>query len=196
MVKISFKDYLLEIPKGIYLPSEDTYLFLDTLKKESFNKRSSFLEMGPGSGILSLSLYGFFENLCLCDIDLKVVNYLEDLKKKYSLNKMTIIQSNLFSNLKNKKFDVIIFNPPYVPSEKIEVFSTDGGKKGSEIIFNFLENIKFYLKKKGVCYLLVSSHNDLKKIYNIILKNHLTYNILSEKKLFFEKLLILKICEK
>jgi len=196
MIKLSYKDYLLEIPKGIYLPSDDTYLLLEVLKKESFLEKNVFLEIGPGSGILSLSLYDYFENLYLVDIDLKVVNYLLNLKKKYSLNKINIAQSDLFKKLNSKKFDVIVFNPPYVPSENIEEFSTDGGKDGSEIIYEFLKDLKNHLKKDGVCYLLVSSNNNLKKIYDIILKSHLTYNILKEKNIFFEKLMILKICDK
>lgn len=196
MIKLSFKEYLLNIPQNVYLPSEDTYLLIETLEKENFKNKKSFLEVGPGSGIISLSVYNNFKKLTLVDIDKIVIDYLKDLKKEYSLEKITILQSDLFTEIKDKKFDVIVFNPPYVPSEKIEVFSTDGGKDGCEVILKFIKKLKNHLNKEGVCYLLVSSHNNLKKIYNEILKNQLTYNILQEKNIFFEKLIILKICDK
>jgi release factor glutamine methyltransferase len=90
---------------------------------------------------------------------------------------------------------VIVFNPPYVPSEEIIDFSTDGGKKGSEIILKFLNGLKKHLNKKGVCYLLISSHNNLSKIKKEIKQNNLKYKIINEKNIFFEKLNVLKISE-
>ncbi len=195
MFQIKYKDYDLDLPEGIYLPSDDTYLLIETLKKESFKFKNCFLEVGPGSGVITFEFYNLFNNLTVLDIDIKVINYLNKIKKKYVLEKLEIIQSDLFSKIKNKKFDVIVFNPPYVPSETIDVFSTDGGKEGSEIIFKFINDLKSFLNKEGVCYLLVTSHNNLKKIYQIILKNNLKYEIINQKNIFFEKLIILKISE-
>ena len=195
MVLINYKDYLLDVPSNIYYPSDDTYLLLDTLKSELTYTDKCFLEIGPGSGIITLASYDFFKKLTVVDIDVNVVNYIKKIKDEFSLTKLTIKKSDLFKEIENKTFDVIVFNPPYVPSEQIEVFSTDGGKKGSEIILKFIVSLKKHLTKNGVCYLLVSSHNNLKKIYSEILKNKLSYKILIEKNIFFEKLIILKISD-
>jgi release factor glutamine methyltransferase len=195
MIKLSYKDFLLKIPDQIYLPAEDTFLLKEVLEKENFKNKNTFLEIGAGSGIISLSIYDCFKDITLVDIDKIVIGYLKKLKKEYSLKKLKVIQSDLFSKLVGKKYDVIVFNPPYVPSEDIKVYSTDGGRKGSDIILKFINGLKKHLNKEGTCYLLLSSHNDLKRIYNNILKNHLTYNILDEKNLFFEKLIVLKISE-
>ncbi len=46
MVLIKYKDYHLEIPKVVYLPSDDTYLLIDSLKNENCDKKT-FLEVGP-----------------------------------------------------------------------------------------------------------------------------------------------------
>lgn len=195
MIKLPYKDYLLKIPDGVYLPSEDTYLLKEALEKENLKDKLTFLEVGSGSGIISLSVYNYFKKLTLIDIDKVVIEYLKDLKKEYTLKKIKIIRSDLFAGIKDEKFDVIVFNPPYVPSEKFETFSTDGGKDGCEVILKFIDQLKSHLNEKGVCYLLLSSHNNLKKIYTNVLKNHLTYNILQEKNMFFEKLIVLKISE-
>ncbi len=195
MIQINYKDYHLKVPPEVYLPSDDTYLLIETLRKEFKKDKKSFLEIGPGTGLITFEAYDFFEQLTAVDIDLKVVNYLLEVKEKYALGKLEIKQSNLFSEIENQAYDVIVFNPPYVPSEEIEVFSTDGGKDGSEVIINFLKSLKKHLNKNGSAYLLLSSYNNLEKIYSLILKENLYFTVLSEKNIFFEKLIVIKISD-
>jgi len=129
------------------------------------------------------------------DIDENVIVHLENIKKKYGLENQTIVKSDLFSNLLDEKFDVIVFNPPYVPSEEVEILSTDGGEDGSEIILRFIPQLPHFLKEDGVCYLLVSSHNNLDEIYYELTYNNLVFEKVLEKNIFFENLIVLKISD-
>jgi release factor glutamine methyltransferase len=193
MVQFNYKDFLLEIPKNIYPPMEDTFLMMDSLKEEFVKNNKSFLEIGAGSGIISLTAHPFFRKVMSVDIDENVIDHLEIIKKKYSLENQTIVQSDLFSNVLDEKFDVIVFNPPYVPSEEVEVLSTDGGEDGSEIILRFIPQLPNFLKEDGVCYLLVSSHNNLDEIYYELTYNQLSFKKVLEKNIFFENLIVLKV---
>jgi len=199
MVKLNYKEYCLDIPNNVYLPSEDTYLLLETIQEDIKNKViDSFLEIGVGSGYISLGLYNQVNKMKVTDINPCVIDYIKDLKQKYDLNKLEVIKSNLFKNI-IERFDLIIFNPPYVPSElvpketDIEKLSTDGGSFGRKIILKFLMNLNKYLTENGVCYLLISSFNNPHYVFKQILKNNLNYKVLDEKNIFFEKLIILKI---
>jgi len=202
MIKINYKEYCLSIPDQIYLPSDDTYLLLETIR-EDLKKEiiENALEIGTGSGYISLGIYNRVNDLVVTDINPIVITYLIDLKKEYKLDKITIRKSNLFSNIKNN-FDLIIFNPPYVPSEnipnanEIDRLATDGGAFGRTIILKFINQVKNHLSKNGVCYLLISSFNNPHYIFKQIIKNDLYYKILKEKNIFFEKLIILKITNK
>lgn len=194
MKDLNYKDFYSSIPENIYLPSDDSFLILDVLKKEITKVYEDVLEIGPGSGILSLYLYNFADNLTLADIDENVITYLYKIKSKYDLNNFNIVKSDLFSNLdKIKKYDVIVFNPPYVPSDKKEIICDDGGQNGSEIIIKFINLLNLYLKKEGKCYLLVSTLNNISDLKKNIENNKLNFRIISEKSLFFEKLLVLEI---
>jgi len=195
MVQFNYKDFLLNLSKEVYPPLEDTFLMLDSLEKEFVKNDKSFLELGSGSGIISLKAASFFKKITSIDIDENVINHLNLLKEKYSLDNQIIIQSDLFSAIEDEKFDCIVFNPPYVPSEQIEVLSTDGGEEGSEIILRFISQLPNFLKKNGVCYLLVSSHNNLDEIYFELKFNKLKFEPVSEKNIFFEKLIVLKISD-
>jgi release factor glutamine methyltransferase len=194
-LKYQYNKYKLELPNSCYIPSEDTFLLLETLQK-NIKKYNSALEIGVGSGVISLYLYDFVKNIDCCDINREVVEYLKNIKKENNL-KINIYESYLFKELK-KKYDLIVFNPPYVPSEKVDVndvfsLATDGGVDGVEIINEFIENVYDWLKDNGDCFLLVSSLNNIKNIKNKCLKNKLNVKIINTKKLFFEELYILQI---
>lgn len=205
MPTLNFKEYSLDIPKDVYLPSDDTDLMIEVINKEISIRDVFFnraIEIGAGNGFLGLSVYDFVNVLYSIDINPTVIDYLFNTQKKYNLDKQIILQSDLFSKIdKNIKFDLIIFNPPYVPSEKIGGaeqssgidVAVDGGKDGSEIINKFIDRLFFYLSDYGVCYLLISSLNKQKKIENRLKENHLFFEIVGTKKLFFEELLVLKI---
>ena len=202
MVKLNYKEYCLDIPNTVYLASEDTYLLLETIQEDIKNKViDSSLEIGVGSGYISLGLYNQVNKMKVTDINPCVIDYITDLKQKYNLNKLEVIKSNLFKNIK-QKYDLIIFNPPYVPSEsipkedEIERLSIDGGSFGRKIILSFLIDLNKHLNEGGVCYLLISSFNNPHYIFKQILKNNLNYKVLSEKNIFFERLIILKITNK
>jgi methylase of polypeptide subunit release factors len=96
----------------------------------------------------------------------------------------------LFEKIPKLKFDLIIFNPPYLPEDarepKNSQTATTGGKKGNEIILKFLEQSKNFLSKNGKIFLITSSLAE-----NINFKK-LGYNAkeIGCEKLFFERLCI------
>jgi len=178
--------------KDIYQPAEDSHLLSNVLKKEipkllKQNPNLTFLEIGCGSGInLQTALKAGIkkQNIFAGDINPKAVEHCKELG-------FNSIHSNLFQNIKQNNFDIIIFNPPYLPENKDEPLNsqlaTTGGKNGSEILNKFLDQASNYLKKQGKIYIITSSltkdidFRDFKKI------------LLDEKSLFQEKLFCWKL---
>ena len=99
------------------------------------------------------------------------------------------IDSDLFENIQGN-YDLIIFNPPYFPEDAREPknsrLATTGGKKGNEIILNFLKQAKNYLKIDGKIFLITSS---LAEDINFKKLGYHAKEIGCEK-LFFERLCI------
>jgi len=138
----------------IYHPAEDSYLLSNTLKKylSDKSKKISILDMGSGSGIQAQTCKDLgFQNITTADINPEAIKHLKNQNFK-------TIQTNLFSNINKKtKFDLIIFNPPYLPKDKREPkdsqVATTAGKQGYEIIIKFLKQAKKHLllaKAKGL----------------------------------------------
>ena len=150
----------------VYPPSEDTYLLEKALPKKLEGKK--VLEVGCGSGFLSIEAALRGAEVTAIDINENALDATERLAVlKGVQDKIHLIESDLFEKV-DEKFDLIFFNPPYVPSTEIDnkingARAWAGGKKGKEVIEKFLEKFEYYLKPKGVCLLLISSLNDLRK---------------------------------
>jgi release factor glutamine methyltransferase len=180
---------------SIYTPEQDSYLLANAVK-QFLNKIDNkgnlkVLEVGSGSGIIAETLINqgiLQDNLTLTDINPEAIKLLTS-----KFPKANIIISNLFQNINHQKFNLIIFNPPYLPKDKENKepvqsrVATTGGKKGSGIINKFLQQAKDLLKQDGKILLLTSSLTqdinwlDFKK------------KLIAEKKLFFEKLWVWEI---
>ena len=165
--------------KLIYEPREDSFL-LQKYAREYANGK--VLDMGSGSGILAEEALKKTKEVSAVDIDEKAVN---ELRKKG----INAIKSDLFENVKGK-FDLIIFNPPYLPEERIEDKAIYGGKKGYGIIERFFKDAKKFLNKNGKILIIFSSLTDKKKVDQIIKNNGFEFKCLEEKKLFFESLYV------
>lgn len=142
--------------------------------------------MGSGSGILAETCLGLsFKNITVADIDKGAIKLLK--QKKFHA-----IKSNLFSNIP-EKFDLIIFNPPYLPEDKTgfdKQKDTTAGKLGYEIIIRFLKQAKKHLKEKGKILLLFSSLSKPKIIKQEAEKLGYNPKLLNQKRIFFEELFV------
>lgn len=171
----------------IYEPGDDSYLLVEQVRKYA---RGIVLDLGTGSGIQSVEAAKKknVKKVIAADIQKSVI---EHLKKIVRSKKITFKQSNLFSNIKKMKFDTIIFNPPYLPSDlKVKDITIEGGKRGYEVIERFLSKVNSYLKKDGIILVVFSSLTKPRMINKLIKKNKLKYTLLSKKRIFFEELVV------
>ncbi len=203
---------------SIYQPLEDSYLMSETLKEylnnliknsnnhshkhfnhqkpkhNNFNinkinnniKNIKILDMGAGSGIQAQTCKkSGFNKILTADINPDAVKHLKSLG-------FQSIKTNLFSNInKKQKFDIIIFNPPYLPEDKYDKqLDTTAGRKGYESIIKFLIQTKSHLENNGKILLLDSSFSKPNIINKQAKELGYKINILNQKSLFFEKLFV------
>ncbi|MCK5149296.1 methyltransferase domain-containing protein [Candidatus Pacearchaeota archaeon] len=92
-----------------------------------------------------------------------------------------------------RKYNLIIFNPPYLPEDKREpknsCLATTGGKKGNEIILRFLKQAKKYLEEDGKIFLITSSLSEKIDFEKLGYKE----KEIGCEKLFFERLCVWEI---
>ncbi|MBU2637978.1 MAG: methyltransferase [Nanoarchaeota archaeon] len=168
----------------MYQPAEDSYLLEKYVKKYACRK---VLDVGTGSGILARAALEKTSDVLAVDVNKKAVEHVKSL----GINAKV---SDLFSNV-NEKFDLIVFNPPYLPADEKEdedvALQVAGGKKGHEVIERFLKDAKKHLNKDGKILLLFSSLSG--DIEELMKKYGYKFKKLEEQSLFFEKLYVYAI---
>ncbi len=207
-----------------YEPAEDSILLLNSIInflnskkiKEEIKKIESFsiFEVGVGSGFIISNIYKKYPKFKYfgSDINKEAVietnNKLEELNKRFNKNQdkknYLILNKSLFEGFKNKKFNLIYFNTPYLPCEEGEEYDSlnildkaiYGGKNGYEIIKNFIEELNKYLNDEGHSFILFSSLSKPEIINRILENNLFKFEKIKSEKHFFEELIIYKISKK
>jgi release factor glutamine methyltransferase len=171
---------------GVYKPAEDSMLLL---RHAQASVHGSVLDMGTGSGVLAVAAAHKpeVERVVAVDIDPDAIILARRRAEESGvLDRIEFRIGDLFEVMDGEKFDCILFNPPYLPSEgPANEASWSGGASGSETIRRFLETTDGHLNPEGAIIMVHSSRTGL--AIAEVEKKYSVY-VLEELPLFFEKL--------
>lgn len=105
---------LMTLP-GVYAPQYDTRLLMDALDREDVGAGTEVLDLGTGSGALALHAARRGARVTAVDIAWRAV-VTARLNALLSRRRITVQRSDLLSALPGRSYDLVVCNPPYVPS--------------------------------------------------------------------------------
>ncbi len=153
-------DFIINTDDNVYVPAEDSYLLADNLE---IKEGQSVLEIGTGSGIVAMYASRLTDRITVTDINFDACLLAEKNFNDNNIKNIEILFGNLFEPVKNRKFDVILFNTPYLPTEEDDViddtinYAFDGGLNGRKVIDLFLDEVKNHLNDGGIVQMIQSS---------------------------------------
>ncbi len=151
------------VDKNVLIPRQDTEILVEEVIKiaKKINARK-VLDLCTGSGAIAVSLAKYLPQAEITAIDIS--NDALKIAKKNAIsnnvqNQITFISSDMFTNLSEEKFDIIVSNPPYIKTNVIKnldiqvqnepYIALDGGKDGLDFYKKIINESYQYLKYNG-----------------------------------------------
>ena len=187
-----YKNICVKVHPDVFPPhlTLSTKILLDFISELNLNQKK-FLELGCGSGIISIYASKKGASVTATDINKTALSFLEKNSKKNKVF-IKILFSNLFDAIPNLDFDYIFINPPYYPKKP---------KNTKEKAWFCGENFEYFealfeqirLKKiQSKIYMILSEDCQIEKILSISTKNQCQFRLNKEITAWGEKNYILE----
>jgi release factor glutamine methyltransferase len=159
--RVYFGDYVFDVWEKVYEPAEDSFVFAENLE---VNEADTVLDLGTGCGILGILAAEKASVVTAVDVNPHAVRCArENAKLNDVQNKIYYLRGDLFTPLREGlKFDLVLFNAPYLPVNEIETQSWigrawAGGARGRQVIDRFIADVPKYLMRRGHVLLMQST---------------------------------------
>jgi len=186
-----FRNLEFFVKPGVLVPRPDTETLVEaaleyidsrqeTKASVPVDKDLSLLDLCTGSGALAISLKNErpFLSVIASDISAEALETAACNAARLLNSPAEFVQSDLFSNIP-ENFDIIVSNPPYIPSAEIDTLAPelrlegrlalDGGEDGLELIGKIISQARKHLLPKGI--LLLESGPEQIPIIKTLLEN-------------------------
>lgn len=153
----------LLVDKRALIPRYETEILVDMIINDKV-KKGRILDIGSGSGAISLALSYNLKNSKVLGVDISkdAIDLSKENKKNLSINNVEFKESDIFSNVEGE-FDIIVSNPPYINKKDFENLDKKlsyepqnallGGVDGLFFYRKIISNAKKFLSKNGKIYL-------------------------------------------
>lgn len=191
---IEYKGTLIYKHPEVYEPAEDTFLLAGNL---DIKRSDEVLEIGTGTGLITIIAAQRSRKVVATDINKHAIKCtLKNTIANRTYN-VELREGNLFEPVEGEKFNLILFNTPYLPTDEDEKLDSelnaafDGGLEGRETIDQFIEHVKDYLKEEGRVQLVQSSLSDNEKTISKLEELGFDASITAREKCFFEEIVVI-----
>ncbi len=173
-----------EVNESTLVPRPETELMLEKLIKIYKDKKINILDIGTGSGCILISLLSELKNSIGVGIDIstEALKIAKKNAKKHKINNKIFFYNKSFTEIYDRKFDLIVSNPPYLLTKDIRnlqedikrfepLIALDGGNDGLDVIKKVIYKAKNILKFDGMLAIEIGN-GQFRKVSNILFKNN------------------------
>ncbi|KRL65634.1 N5-glutamine S-adenosyl-L-methionine-dependent methyltransferase [Companilactobacillus versmoldensis DSM 14857 = KCTC 3814] len=177
------------VDDNVLIPRQETEEMVEKIIQDHSESSMSILDVGTGSGVIAISLALKFpdDEVVASDISSDALKVAAKNAQRLQTDNVHFFQSNLFSNDKLGKFDVIVSNPPYIAESEQNVMDQSvikyepdlalyGKNDGLDFYERFSKQVIEYLNPGGKLY-MEFGYNQKNKIKQIFSNNMPDYAV-------------------
>ncbi len=176
-----FMDKTFTVNENTLIPRQETEEMVQRIISDHSNKKQSILDIGTGSGIIAINLALTFpgDDILATDISEDALKVAQLNADNYQTNNVFFKQSDLFKEINNERFDVIVSNPPYISLDEKKIMDPSvikyepdlalyGDNNGLEFYQDITKVADQYLNIDGSLYMEFGYHqkSEIKQIFD------------------------------
>lgn len=134
----------------MYLGADTYFLARTTIRRPV----RAALDLCTGAGVHAILAAGSVERAVGVDINRRAVNFARLNAMLNDAWNAVFLEGDLFSPVGGERFDLVLANPPFVPSPVYELAYRDGGPSGADVLRRIVSSLPDFLSSDGVAHVV------------------------------------------
>ena len=177
-----FRDLRLVTPPGVFAPRSDAAVLLDAALPRL---RGDVLDLCSGSGVLALAAVPHAASVLAVDTSRMAAGAIR-LNALLNRRRVEVRRGDLFAAVGSRRFDVILTNPPYLPTPpgadaRLGSPAWEGGPRGRDLLDRICTDVHAHLRPGGEVLIVHSALADLERTLELLDRSGLTTAIVAEQ---------------
>ena len=171
---------------GVFHPRSDTWLLADVVRAQDALPGADVLELGTGSGAIAVAAAkGGARSVTVVDVSRRALATAW-LNARLNGVRVTPLHGDLFAPVGDRRFDIVVSNPPYLPSRTIPERGAqrawEGGAGGRALLERICARVERHLCPGGIVLLVHSSVNDVSRTLDALERTGLRAAVIARER--------------
>jgi release factor glutamine methyltransferase len=176
-----FRDLRLVTPPGVFAPRSDAGVLLDAGLPRV---RGDVLDLCAGSGVVALTAARYARTVVAADVSRAAVAAIRA-NALVNGRSVEVRRGDLFAAVGSRRFDVILTNPPYVPTPPgtarvLGARAWEGGPRGRDVLDRLCAGAPDHLRRGGELLIVQSALADVDRTLALLRRGGLTADVIAE----------------
>ena len=177
-----YRDLRLVTPPGVFAPRSDAGVLLDAALPRL---RGNVLDLCSGSGVLALAAAPHAASVLAVDMSRMAAGAIR-VNALLNRRRVEVRRGDLFAAVGSRRFDVILTNPPYVPTPpgaeaRLGSPAWEGGPRGRDLLDRICTDVHAHLRPGGEVLIVHSALADFERTLDLLRQSGLTAAIVAEQ---------------
>ena len=171
---------------GVWRPHSDAWMLADVVRAQAAAEGADVLELGTGSGAIAIAAaQAGARSVTVVDVSRRAL-VTAAVNARLNGVRVRARRGDLFAPVAGERFDLVVSNPPYLPSRSIPRHGAarawEGGANGRAVLERICAGVADHLNPSGTVLLVHSSVNDISRTLDALEQGGLRADVVARRR--------------